>query len=192
MRTGVVALPYLHDEDALTDAAAAVARLTHWDELNVEACVLWCCAIRRAVLDAEFDVRAGLGRPAPERRAYWGARIEEAETQPPRTFEHGNGFVVTALQAAWAAIVQTPVPQDDPSRHLTDALAAAVRIGEDTDTVACIAGQLLGARWGASAVPQEWRKALHGYPGISGDDLVGRGRNVLSRQGSLLTYEASS
>ncbi len=179
MRTGVVALPYLHNEDALADAAAAAARLTHWDELNVEACVLWCCAIRKAVLDAELDVRTGLGRLSPERRDYWEARINEAETQPPRAFEHGNGFVVTALQAAWAAIVQTPVPEDDPSRHLADALAAAVRIGQDTDTVACIAGQLLGARWGASAVPDEWRRVLHGYPGIGGDDLVELGRKAL-------------
>ncbi|GAA1378732.1 ADP-ribosylglycohydrolase family protein [Luteococcus sanguinis] len=156
-----------------------MARLTDWDELNVEACVLWWCAIRKAVLDAELDVRAGLGRLAADRRAYWEARINEAESQPPRAFERGNGFVVTALQAAWAAIVQTPVPEDDPSQHLADALAAAVRIGQDTDTVACIAGQLLGARWGASAGPGEWRRVLHGYPGIGGDDLVEVGRKAL-------------
>lgn len=185
MRTGVVALLYLHDEDALADVAAAVARVTHWDELNVEACVLWCCAIRKAVLDAELDVRAGLGRLAVDRRAYWEARINEAESQPPRAFEHGNGFVVTALQAAWAAIVQTPVPEDDPSRHLKDPLAAAVRIGNDTDTVACIAGQLLGARWGASSVPDEWRTVLHGYPGISGDDLVELARRAVSGRNRL-------
>ena len=72
--------------------------MTHWDELNVEACVLWCCAIRKAVLDAELDVRPGLGRLAVDRRAYWEARINEAETQPPRAFEHGNGFVTGPFQ----------------------------------------------------------------------------------------------
>ena len=42
--------------------------------------------------------------------------------------------------------------------HLRLALDAAVRGGDDTDTVAAIAGGLLGAVYGASAVPAEWRR----------------------------------
>ena len=41
--------------------------------------------------------------------------------------------------------------------HLRLALEAAVRGGNDTDTVAAIAGGLLGAAYGASAVPARWR-----------------------------------
>jgi hypothetical protein len=89
-----------------------------------------------------------------------------------------NGFTVTALQAAVAAIHSTPVPEEAPTTgsyaclHLQNALHAAVRIGHDTDTVAAIAGSLLGARWGASAVPWRWRRAVHGWPGRDGRDLV--------------------
>ena len=36
-----------------------------------------------------------------------------------------------------------------------------------------IAGALLGARWGASAIPAQWRRILHGYPGLTGEQLVG-------------------
>jgi ADP-ribosyl-[dinitrogen reductase] hydrolase len=79
---------------------------------------------------------------------------------------------VTALQAAYAAIRQTPIPDEMPARHLQDALTAAVRIGHDTDTVAAIAGMLLGACWGASAVPFRWRRMLHGWPGLVAKDLV--------------------
>ncbi|MBM3957851.1 MAG: ADP-ribosylglycohydrolase family protein, partial [Gemmatimonadetes bacterium] len=79
---------------------------------------------------------------------------------------------VTALQAAWSAITHTPIPEDEPCRHLADTLVAAVRIGDDTDTVAAIAGTLLGARWGASAVPEEWRSLIHGWPGHRADDLT--------------------
>jgi ADP-ribosylglycohydrolase len=50
-------------------------------------------------------------------------------------------------------------------------LGAAVRIGDDTDTVAAIAGALLGARWGATSVPAEWHQILHGWPGYSSGDL---------------------
>ena len=56
--------------------------------------------------------------------------------------------------------------------HLRLALDAAVRRGNDTDTVAAIAGGLLGATYGASAVPADWRRVLHGWPGLTTRDLV--------------------
>ena len=74
-------------------------------------------------------------------------------------------------KSAWAAITWTP--PDHPSGHLVEATKNAVRAGNDTDTVAAIAGGLLGARWGASAVPARWRRILHGYPGLTGERLVG-------------------
>lgn len=64
------------------------------------------------------------------------------------------------------------MPGEEPSRHLQASLDTAIRIGNDTDTVAAIAGGLLGARWGASAVPAAWRRIVHGYPGRTAEDLV--------------------
>ncbi|HQR28754.1 MAG TPA: ADP-ribosylglycohydrolase family protein, partial [Nocardioides sp.] len=55
MRTAPVALAYLHDEDGLVEAAKRVSSLTHHDPEAGEACVLWCLAIRHAVLHATFD-----------------------------------------------------------------------------------------------------------------------------------------
>ncbi|MYS43040.1 hydrolase, partial [Streptomyces sp. SID5998] len=43
---------------------------------------------------------------------------------------------------------------------------------DDTDTVAAIAGALLGARWGCSGIPLAWQRAVHGWPGLTGPDLV--------------------
>ncbi len=164
MRTGAVVFPYLGDEEALVEAVAKVSRLTHGDPLNEEACILWCCAIRHAVLTGDVDVRTGLVRlPDADRRARWEVWILQAETSDPMCF-HENGFVVTALQAAWSAVVH--------SDGIVAGLDAAIRIGHDTDTVACIAGQLLGAKWGASAVPADWRRLLHGYPGIDAAQLA--------------------
>lgn len=98
--------------------------------------------------------------------------IDEAENKPPSTFR-ANGSAMGAFQAAWSAIMHTPVPSDGPECvHFSEALATAIGIGHDTDTVAAIAGGLLGARWGASAVPAKYRRILHGYPGITGERLV--------------------
>jgi ADP-ribosyl-[dinitrogen reductase] hydrolase len=172
MRTAPVALARLDDDEGLAVAAREVAALTHADPLAGDSCVLWCIAIDRAIREGRLDgVRDGLALLPAERRPRWQEALEAAETAPPATFAP-NGFTVTALQAAYAAVTQTPVPTDEPARHLPAALEAAVRIGNDTDTVAAIAGALLGARWGASAVPQSWRRMLHGWPGLEADDLV--------------------
>lgn len=45
-------------------------------------------------------------------------------------------------------------------------------IGDDTDTVAAIAGALLGARYGASGLPVSYRRRVHGWPTMRGHDLV--------------------
>lgn len=168
MRTAPVALAYLDDEDAMVTAARAVSVLTHFDVEAGDACVLWCCAIRHALLTSELDVRIGLRHIDVARRAQWTARIEEAERSNPSDFPK-NGWVVQALQAAWSAIVTTA---GDGSHHLAQTLDAAARGGFDTDTVAAIAGGLVGAAYGASAIPLQWRYLLHGWPGLTGRGLV--------------------
>ena len=160
------------------EAARAVSELTHYDPEAGDACVLWCLAIRHAILTG---VAGRADRPAAHRRRptreLWASRLDVAETSQPSDFKN-NGWVVEALQGAWSAITTTPIPADDPAKgvfrvdHLRLALDAAVRGGGDTDTVAAIAGGLLGAVYGASAVPAEWRRVLHGWPGLATRDLV--------------------
>lgn len=170
MRTAPVALPYLDAPPAVAEAAFAISSLTHSDPQAGEACALWSVAIRHAVMEGELDIRTGLSLLDAEAASFWSARIEEAEVSDPSTFRP-NGWVVTAFQAAWSAIAH--------SDGLVAGLDAAIAIGDDTDTVAAIAGALLGARWGASAVPGEWREMLHGYPGITGEELVELARSTV-------------
>jgi ADP-ribosylglycohydrolase/protein-tyrosine phosphatase len=187
MRTAPVALAYLDDEAALVEAARAVSALTHHDAEAGDACVLWCLAIRHAILTGVLDVRIGLQHIDADRQDLWAHRLDVAEASQPSDFT-GNGWVVEALQGAWSAIATTPVPQDDPARgvfradHLRLALDAAVRGGNDTDTVAAIAGGLLGAAYGASAVPANWRRVLHGWPGMRTRDLVALSTRIVKEE----------
>lgn len=176
MRTAAVAWPHLDDRVAGAEAARLVASLTHADPLAGDSCVLWSEAIRVAIMSGEIRPGAGLDLlPAP-RREQWRAWLTEAERPAdeavPGARFRPNGYTVTALQAAVAAIVLTPA-SGGPAAHLTEALHAAVRIGDDTDTVAAIAGALLGAAYGAGAIPADWRAAVHGWPGLTGEGLVG-------------------
>jgi len=177
MRTTPVALAHLDDRAKCAVAARKIARLTHGDDLAGDSCVLWSEAVRIAVLEGHIDITSGLDLIPTERRERWGQWIDEAQSSPATIFTP-NGYTVTAFQAALAAITTTPIPDHAPAGgafeclHLQDALHAAVRIGDDTDTVAAIAGGLLGARWGASAIPWQWRRIVHGWPGLNSRDLI--------------------
>jgi len=173
MRTAPVALAYLDDPEGLVEAATQISALTHWDPEAGQACVLQCLAIRHAVLTGVLDLRVGLEYLDAGASALWAERIADAEGRTPQTFLK-NGWVVEALLGAWSAIVCTWVSDDeaDDASHLRRGLEAAVKGGNDTDTVAAIAGGLLGARYGASAVPDQWRLILHGWPGKRAEDLI--------------------
>lgn len=171
MRTGPVALAHPEDPAAIAALARDVSALTHATHDCVDACVLWSVAIDHAIhhapaSDEWFDwasgLRAALVWIPEERQPKWRGLIEDAADGMPFEFTK-NGWVVHAFQAALAAICSTPVPEAPfGARHLQRALEEAVRMGGDTDTVAAIAGSLLGARWGATAVPLHWRRLVHG------------------------------
>lgn len=184
MRTAPVALAYLgeHDEDALVTAAREISALTHFDPDAQDACVLWCCAIRHAVRTGELDVRVGMRHLDHDRRDVWAKRLDVAESSRPAHIPN-NGWVVAALQAAWSAIAMTDTGDGLPAGHLARGLDAAVRAGDDTDTVAAIAGGLLGARYGASAVPSEWRRLLNGWPGLTTRGLVALANRIIKADG---------
>jgi len=169
MRTGPVALAPL-DRNELAALAARVSALTHANDDAVEACVLWTDAIRRAVdspgpangtINWIELVAAGLDLVPDDRRSLWLDRLEACSSTLPEAFTP-NGWVVSALQAALSTLVHTEIPAQQPCRHLRAAIERAVRIGDDTDTVAAITGSLAGAWWGATAVPIEWRGVING------------------------------
>lgn len=178
MRTGPVALAFLYDASALSEAAREVSGLTHPDEMAGDACVLWCQLVRHAVLTGELlDPRDLLDELPVSRRDEWAALVEHADLAPPAVF-NPNGYAPVAWQAAWSAIrhpVSFGAYRDQP---LAASLVAAVHAGNDTDTVAAIAGTLLGAVWGVDAIPEAWASAVHGWPGLDGSGLRELARQV--------------
>ena len=162
MRTAPVALSALDSAEQTSINARAISELTHLDEDAGDACVLWSEAIRTAILTGDWQIRDGIYLLPEARRNLWLERIEAAENLEPVHFEN-NGWVVSAFQAGWSAVYR--------AESIQDGLELAVRAGNDTDTVAAIAGGILGARFGASQLPTEWLERLHGWPGLKAMDL---------------------
>ena len=187
MRTaGVAVAMHGRTERELVDAAMRIGSMTHADQRSTEACAVWSLAIRLAsthtgawddsAVDALLDrLLARVRDLLPDGADFWAGALEVAHRAQPVDFygaRPSNGYSVTALQAAWAAVSGTALPTDRPAAHLRLATEAAVRGGGDTDTVACIAGALLGAMWGYSAVPLQWRRRIFGWPGMRDGDLL--------------------
>ena len=165
MRTTPIAIGYVHDYRAMGEATREVSQLTHPDEDAVDACLLWNRLIVEAIMHGGFRLGWVLPGFSGPRHAVWKARFEEAEAKLPIDFPN-NGWVVHALQAAWSAITHTD--------NYVDAVKLIIRAGGDTDTVAAIAGGLLGAKYGASAIPAEYRAAISGWPGVDANDLAAK------------------
>ncbi len=183
MRTAPVALAHLGDPVAIVEAATAVSVLTHWDPEAGEACAIWCLAIDAAILTGGLDVRARIHHLRDDSSRHWIPRLEEAARLGPAAYASTNGWVVAALQGAWAAVAQ--------ASDAEDGLFAAVRGGGDTDTVAAIAGALLGAAHGGSSLRAEWRDRVHGWPGLDGNDLAGLATTI-DRHATTRLHDRSS
>lgn len=168
MRTGPVALGFLGDRAGAAAAARAISDLTHFDVDAGDASVLWTVAIVHAIETGELHVEQGIAALPVERRQRWRDLIAEAEQGMPWEQTAKNGWVVGALQGAWSAIVH--------GTTLEETLELAVRCGNDTDTVAAIAGSLAGARYGVSALPWRLQRHLHGW---MGEGEVGDRRTLL-------------
>ena len=104
----------------------------------------------RQAVQAQADIRADddvLTPDATQERAELEQVIRP--DQPPEG--HGSGYVVDSLQSArWALQAGT----------YEQAVKAAISLGHDTDTTACIAGGIAGIRDGIGAIPQRWRVQL--------------------------------
>ncbi|MEG3127632.1 ADP-ribosylarginine hydrolase Tri1 [Pantoea cypripedii] len=63
-----------------------------------------------------------------------------------------SGYVIDTLEAALWAVWHTD--------NFRDAILLATNLADDADSVAATAGQIAGALYGYSSIPEEWRKKL--------------------------------
>ena len=85
--------------------------------------------------------------------------LTERHFENPNTFEpakrdeiKSSGYVVDTIEAAIWCILNT--------KSYKECLLTAVNLGDDTDTVAAVAGGLAGALYGYDAIPKNWLNAL--------------------------------
>ena len=170
MRLSPVAI-FFHDnvEQAVTFSKKQSA-LTHASPECIDAAGLMGAMIamaiqgksKQAVLQADFyqatepKIKSLIGK-SPD---YLKKRRSEISS---------SGYVVASLEAALWCIANT--------ENFQDAVLLAANLGDDADTVAAITGQIAGAIYGFSNIPETWVNKLAWK-----DELIEGTNNLLESQ----------
>ena len=143
------------DLELIADAFDQSA-VTHGHLRSKLCCALYCIWARRILQKSENpwdDAVETLYKTFPENT------IENIEFETkifPKDAIYdvkGSGYVVDSLRSArWA----------NGNKTYEETVKAAISLGEDTDTTACIAGGIAGLKFGVSTIPERWRENLRG------------------------------
>lgn len=148
MRLAPVALFALHDAALAGPLARDQSRITHAAPQAVQACAYFVQLLRDAILGRPdvLSSRTWAGDPAI------AAIAAGAWRQKSRNQIRSSGYVLDTLEAALWAIGTTT--------NFEEALTLSVNLADDADTVGAVTGQLAGALYGASAIPDRWLHPL--------------------------------
>lgn len=154
MRVLPLALWHTGSDEELIRDARRQSVITHGHVRSQLCCALYCLWARR-LLAGDGDPWESAVRSL-QRAVTGGSEEEEREfdavTRPdPATVGKGTGYVVDSLWSARKVL--------ELGSYET-VVKAAIRLGNDTDTTAAIAGGLAGLRDGIDAIPRRWRDGL--------------------------------
>jgi ADP-ribosylglycohydrolase len=134
------------------------SKITHAHERSRLGCLIYSFVLLALLEDqSRAAVELGLGR-AEKALSEWDEmshykRLFEQDFASLHPDEiKSSGYVVDTLEAALWCLLTT--------ESFRDCVLKAVNLGEDTDTVAAVAGGLAGALYGYDAIPSEWKNTL--------------------------------
>ncbi|WP_313800130.1 ADP-ribosylglycohydrolase family protein [Cytobacillus sp.] len=132
----------LCEEDEIRD----VSSLTHAHFLSKEACVIYV-KIAKLLIHGESiqSILSSWTWKEPFERMGKMAQLSEPDIK-------SSGYVVDTLEAALWCVCTT--------KNYRDCVLKAVNLGEDTDTIAAIAGGLAGIIYGYEQIPSDWVEKL--------------------------------
>ncbi len=132
--------------------------LTHAHMRSLVGCGIYACILEALINEpTEESIKKGLLKaeallaPNEELSQYNRIFKEDFERLPVEDIS-SDGYVVSSLEAAIWCILTT--------NNYKSCVLKAVNLGEDTDTVAAVAGSLAGALYGLPDIPSQWLRVL--------------------------------
>ncbi|MDQ0023998.1 ADP-ribosyl-[dinitrogen reductase] hydrolase [Variovorax paradoxus] len=131
--------------------AGESTRTTHGAQEAIDCSRLFALQLRAALLGARKENILATVVPGPLSTKV-AAIASGSYRGKPREAIKGSGYCVDSLEAALWCFSGT--------ESFEEAVLAAANLGDDADTTAAICGQLAGAHYGTSAIPQGWLEKL--------------------------------
>ena len=164
MRVAPIGLLYSNNPAKLREIAYKSSSITHSHELGKEGAALQAYAVALALntpSDEEIDREAFLLKL--QNFAQTQLYKEKIANTKELLGEQDRARVVAVLGNGIEALNSVPTAiycfLKQPKSY-KDSVIYAISLGGDTDTIASMAGAILGAYLGIEAIPQEWRLKL--------------------------------
>ena len=152
MRLAPVPIYYLDTPERAIDLSEAQSKTTHRAPECLVACRLLAEALVRALQGLPKEqLMAPSQQILPMSDALKSIAVGQYKSKS-ETQIRGTGYVVESLEAAFWCFWQTD--------SFKDCVLLAANLGDDADTTAAVAGQLAGAFYGETGIPQPWLKKL--------------------------------
>lgn len=160
MRLAPIPLRYYQMPDDLIHYAALSSRTTHASVLCVQSCEYMSALIAAAIKGA---TKTQLLHPDwilnqyPLKKDELDKELMEIvqgsykQKEPPLIY--GSGYVIKTLEAALWAFYNTD--------NFEKGALKVVNLGDDADSTGAVYGQIAGAFYGYTAIPERWRKKIY-------------------------------
>lgn len=151
MRLAPVPIYFHDDEDEAHYMSGESSVTTHGTAECIEACELFGRIIWKAINGHDkFEILANLDKEFSCPKVQAIANVEYRN----KTYEEivGSGYVIQSLEAALWCFLN--------SSSYKEAVLLAANLGDDADTTAAVCGQIAGAFYGMSGIPQNWLECL--------------------------------
>jgi len=156
MRTSILGTFEFWDYKKVELNTEKIARVTHWDQRCVGSCVVLTSLIATLLFESKLLNAKELCAIADRYDSRIRPFIEDSNSQP---IEHlkldepdSLGYTLKALAAGLWTYFQ--------SENFESGLLKVVHEGGDADTNACVAGSILGAKFGYSSIPKKYIDGL--------------------------------
>lgn len=152
MRCAPYAIAFADQPEMLVDVSRTSSAITHADP----RCTFGCAVLNRTLAGLLSGKDEPLQTALDDLRSEAPGELVDAlrfiPDNVPASGLKSSGYVVHTLQSALYHGLTASTPKEG--------ICDAVNMGQDTDTVGAVTGAIVGARYGASEIPESWVNTL--------------------------------
>lgn len=142
--------------DAFDSVISNASSLTHAHQCSIDGCIIYAYVLKELLDNPSMQsVYTGITKAKDKIKTantYYHRLCHNNIAEFDEAHIKSSGYIVDSLEAAVWCVLTT--------QSYKDCVLKAVNLGNDTDTIAAIAGSLAGALYGIDSIPEHWISTL--------------------------------